>query len=42
MYNSNDNTVFSSRLEDDNGNVNLFRIIVDKNAPEVTQRIYAQ
>lgn len=42
VYNSNDNTVFSSRLEDDNGNVNLFRIIVDKNAPEVTQRIYAQ
>jgi hypothetical protein len=42
VYNPNDNTVFSSRLEDDNGNVNLFKMIVDEKAPELTQRIYAQ
>lgn len=40
VYNPNDNTVFSSRLEDNNGNVNLFRIIYDKNEPMLRQRIY--
>ena len=33
-------TFFASLLGDDNGNYNLFRFIVDKNAPEITQRIY--
>ena len=42
VLNPNDNTFLSSKLQDDNGNVNLFRIVVDKNAPELTQRIYAQ
>ena len=42
VLNPNDNTFLTSKLQDDNGNVNLFRLIVDKNAPELTQRIYAQ
>lgn len=42
VLNPNDNTFLSSKLQDDNGNVNLFRLIVDKDAPELTQRIYAQ
>ena len=34
-----DNTLLSSRLVDDNGNVNVFGIIVDKNAPFLRQRV---
>lgn len=39
VSNPNDNTLWTSRLQDDNGNVNLFRIIIDKDAPLLTQRI---
>lgn len=35
------NEIFSSLLGDEQGNYNLFRLILDKNAPEITQRIYA-
>lgn len=39
-FDPNDNTLLSSRLIDDNGNVNNFRIIIDKDAPFIGQRIY--
>jgi hypothetical protein len=34
------NALFSSLLGDGKGNYNLFRIIIDPNAPILTQRIY--
>lgn len=40
-FNPNSNEIFSSLLGDEQGNYNLFRLIFDKNAPEITQRIYA-
>jgi len=42
VYNPKDNVFLSSKLQDDNGNINLFKMIVDEKAPELTQRIYAQ
>ena len=39
VYNPNDNALLTSKLQDDNGNVNLFKMIVDKNAPDLEQRI---
>ena len=41
VFDTNNNTLLASKLIDDNGNQNIFRIIVDKNAPDITQRIYA-
>lgn len=40
VFNPNDNTFLSSLLGDGQGNYNLFRMIVDPKAPEITQRIY--
>jgi hypothetical protein len=34
-------TLFASLLGDNNGNYNLFRLVIDPKAPEITQRIYA-
>jgi hypothetical protein len=39
-FDPNDNTLLSSKIIDDNGNTNLFRIIIDKDAPFIGQRIY--
>jgi hypothetical protein len=39
-FNPNDNTFLSSLLGDGQGNYNLFRMIVDPQAPEISQRIY--
>ena len=33
-------SLFASLLGDGNGNYNLFRIVIDPNAPEIKQRIY--
>ena len=39
MINPNDNTVLSSKLQDDNGNISLFKMLIDPNEPFVRQRI---
>ena len=39
IFDPNDNTLLSSKMSDNNGNVNLFRLIVDPNAPLIRQRI---
>ena len=38
-FDPNDNTLLSSKVSDNNGNVNLFRLIIDPNAPLIRQRI---
>lgn len=38
-FDPNDNTLLSSKMSDNNGNVNLFRLIIDPNAPLIRQRI---
>lgn len=40
VFNPSDNTFFSSLLGDGQGNYNLFRMIIDPKAPDITQRIY--
>lgn len=37
-FDPNDNTLLSSKVSDNNGNVNLFRLIIDPNAPLIRQR----
>jgi len=39
-FNPNSKALLISRLLDDNGNENIFKIIVDKKEPEIKQRIY--
>jgi hypothetical protein len=39
IFDPNDNTLLSSKMSDNNGNVNLFRLIIDPNAPLIRQRI---
>jgi hypothetical protein len=39
IFDPNDNTLLSSKVSDNNGNVNLFRLIIDPNAPLIRQRI---
>jgi hypothetical protein len=38
-FDPNDNTFISSKLADDNGNVSLFKLIIDPNEPFIRQRI---
>lgn len=38
-FDPNDNTLLSSKVSDNNGNINLFRLIIDPNAPLIRQRI---
>ena len=37
-FDPNDNALLSSKVSDNNGNVNLFRLIIDPNAPLIRQR----
>lgn len=37
-FDPNDNTFISSKLADDNGNVSLFKLIVDPKGPFIRQR----
>lgn len=39
IFDPNDNTLLSNKMSDNNGNVNLFRLIIDPNAPLIRQRI---
>lgn len=39
IFDPNDNTLLSSKMSDNNGNINLFRLIIDPNAPLIRQRI---
>ena len=39
IFDPNDNALLSSKMSDNNGNVNLFRLIIDPNAPLIRQRI---
>ena len=40
VYEPDNNVFLSSKLTDNNGNVNLFKMIVDRDAPDIRQRIY--
>lgn len=38
-YNPNSNVLYSSKLTDNQGNVNLFKMIVDKDQPFLQQKV---
>ena len=40
VFNPDSNDFITSTLSDGNGNINLFRMIIDPKAPDLTQRIY--